>query len=287
MSLGLDQIEYLSTLRNRDFIASDVQQRLGQSKILVAGCGSTGGSIIEPLVRTGARHLVLAENGTYEVSNLNRQSMGIAHVGRNKASVHAARVRFIHPGVQVTVHDEGIQAHNVEQLVRETDLIVDGVDVTTRDGLQAKYLLHAHAKEQRKLLITGYDMAAAQLIVVHDYRQDSEQVMKGRLTPLDIVSLHPLQCCIRLIGTEQMPLEIFEELERHARHEKDFISQLAMTANLFGVLALGVILKSLAEEPLPETVYLDIWELLGSQSDEHTLSHYRQHWANRHDLHVL
>ena len=59
---------------------------LRRAVILVAGCGSIGGAVVEPLVRLGAEHLVLAEPDCYELHNLNRQHACLADVGCNKAS---------------------------------------------------------------------------------------------------------------------------------------------------------------------------------------------------------
>ena len=53
-------------LRQHGLIPPDDQQRLRTSTILIAGCGSIGGSVVEPLVRLGAENLILAEpDGTF------------------------------------------------------------------------------------------------------------------------------------------------------------------------------------------------------------------------------
>ncbi len=274
------QLDALSTLRNQDFIPPTVQQALAECCILVAGCGSTGGSLIEPLVRTGARRLILADNGSYEQTNLNRQAMTLADVGRNKAAVHGERILAIAPHCQLRLETDGIHEGNVAELVGLADIIIDGVDVTATEGLLAKLRLHQQARARRKLVITGYDMAATQHLVVHDYRRPGEPLFGGRLDEADIRALPPLSACVKLIGPDNMPLEIFEELERHQRGEKTFVSQLAMTANLFGVLALGVVLKALEGQPLPPTLTLDLWALLGeaSPADQARLARHRRHW---------
>ena len=51
------------TTRNRGFVSDAAQDRLGQLTVLVAGCGSTGGAAVEPLVRLGVQHFLLAEPG--------------------------------------------------------------------------------------------------------------------------------------------------------------------------------------------------------------------------------
>ena len=80
-------------LRNRFFISDIEQSALSDCSVLIAGCGSTGGAVVEPLVRLGVRRLIVADPGTYEVSNLNRQESTVDDVGRNKAEVAAERAR--------------------------------------------------------------------------------------------------------------------------------------------------------------------------------------------------
>ena len=61
------------TARNFHFVSSDLQKQMAQVKVLIAGCGSTGGACIEALARAGVQHFALADNGHYELNNLNRQ----------------------------------------------------------------------------------------------------------------------------------------------------------------------------------------------------------------------
>jgi hypothetical protein len=44
--------------RKADFISPASQERLARSTVLAAGCGSTGGASVEPLVRLGVRRLL-------------------------------------------------------------------------------------------------------------------------------------------------------------------------------------------------------------------------------------
>ena len=89
------------TSRNRGLIDEVEQQRLRRTPILIAGCGSIGGAVVEPLVRLGAERLVLVEPDGYELHNLNRQPAALADVGRNKAQVLAERGPVADPGAPI------------------------------------------------------------------------------------------------------------------------------------------------------------------------------------------
>src|SRR3954471_18750243 len=49
------------TTRNTPLVTPEEQERLRTATILVGGCGSVGGAAIEPLIRLGCEHLILAE----------------------------------------------------------------------------------------------------------------------------------------------------------------------------------------------------------------------------------
>lgn len=105
------------TRRNRGFVSDRAQSELSRARLLIAGCGSTGGAAVEPLVRLGAQNFVLADNGSFELNNLNRQHAVVTDIGSNKADVAAARVTAINPYAQVEVVPEGITEDNVARLV--------------------------------------------------------------------------------------------------------------------------------------------------------------------------
>jgi hypothetical protein len=56
---GREEFYAAFTARNRGLVSDDEQRQLRGAVILVAGCGSIGGAVVEPLVRLGAERLVL------------------------------------------------------------------------------------------------------------------------------------------------------------------------------------------------------------------------------------
>src|SRR3954463_11361702 len=120
------------TTRNTPLITAEEQEALRTATILIAGCGSIGGAAVEPLVRLGCEHLILAEPDGYDIANMNRQAVRLQDVGRNKAGVFAERMAEITPYATVEVHEHGITSDNVDDVTTRADLILDGVDVTTK-----------------------------------------------------------------------------------------------------------------------------------------------------------
>lgn len=255
-------------LRNSGFISSETQNKLAESVILIAGCGSIGGSTVELLVRTGARKLILADPDFYDYTNLNRQSVGYSEIGYNKAELMAEKAIWSNPNCEVEVYAEGLTQQNCPDILAKADIVIDGVDVTTHSGWEAKFTLHKEAKKNQLPVISGYDMDMTQYTIFHDYRKPDEALFKGRINEGQARELAPLDICLLLIKPENMPLGIFEELERLVNGEKDFISQLGVAANLYGVISVSMILHILNGRNFEDEVYMDMNEILNIYTEE-------------------
>jgi len=253
------------TVRNRGLISDADQARLRNATILVAGCGSVGGAAIEPLVRMGAEHLILAEPDGYDLHNINRQSVRLQDVGRNKAEVFRESIGDINPYASVSVESDGITPENVERVVREASVILDAVDVTTKPPLRAKFLLHKAAHQFHKPVIAGYDIAGLQMLLVYDYRNPSVAVMNGRIHESQIETIQPIQFLYNVIiswPVPPLPNEIIPVLRSQIRGETSGFPQIVYTCHLFGVLATRAVLDILAGRPVRAKTMIDVDNVL-------------------------
>ena len=119
-------------------IGEDGQRRLAQAAVLVAGCGALGTNIAEVFARAGIGRVVLVDDDRVELSNLQRQVlMAEADVGRPKASAVAEALAKINSQVDVSHEVTRISADNVERLIGNVDIVLDGFD-----NLPARYLVN-------------------------------------------------------------------------------------------------------------------------------------------------
>jgi hypothetical protein len=253
------------TIRNRGLIAEDDQQRLRQANILIAGCGSVGGAAVEPLVRMGAESFVLAEPDGYDLHNINRQSVRLQDIGRNKAEVFQEGMRDINPYASIVVEPHGITPENVERVVQQAAVILDAVDVTTRPPLRAKFLLHKAAKKYRRPVIAGYDIAGLQMLLVYDYRDSAVAIMNGRVHEHEIESIEPIDFLYKVIvawPVPPLPFEIIPVLRSLIRGESSGFPQIVYTCHLFGVLATRAVLDVLAGRPVRAKTMVDVNDIL-------------------------
>jgi hypothetical protein len=250
--------------RNAGFIDPAAQRRLAVATILVAGCGSTGGASVEPLIRLGVQHLVLADIGSYELSNLNRQNAFISEVGLNKAESCAERATQINPHACVDCHPEGITESNVTDLVTAADVVIDGVDVTTREGWRAKFLTHQAAAAAGIPVITGYDLAGSQYIRFYDYASVSRP-LAGRLTQADIETRDVLHLLRKVLPLRYIPLEMLEEARRTMHRPDRTVPQLVYASMLFGALASRMVVDALDGRQVRRHTCIDIHRAVGSR----------------------
>lgn len=251
------------TTRNKGVVSTGEQAVLRGATVLVAGCGSIGGAAVEPLARLGVRSFVLADPGTYEVNNLNRQSAAATDVDRNKATVAGERVAAINPHADVRVFPEGVTEKTVEELVGDCDVIVDGVDVTTMDGWRAKHLLHRVAVRRRLPLVTGWDIAGAQYVRCYDYRYVTEP-FDGAIAEADLDRLTSWQLLLRAVPLRYVPVEMLVEVRTNLGRPDYSFPQVTYVAMMFGAITSHMVVKLLAGDTVRPEVYIDVHQQIRS-----------------------
>ena len=258
MTVLRDRQQFLAEfrLRNRGLISESDQRALAEARILIAGCGSTGGAAVEPLVRAGAMRMMLVEPGRYELHNLNRQRATLDALGQNKAAWLARYAETINPYLDLEVDEAGISPQNVDPMTRSADLIIDAIDVTSMEGLHAKCALHESATVARRPVISAYDLAYRQYVSVCDYRHMRAPLggviarVRNARTPTEALS--------RLIPLSAIPFELLEEIERLQDTPGASISQLGCAADLFGALVVPLTLELLANRRVKRSYVLDL-----------------------------
>jgi adenylyltransferase/sulfurtransferase len=112
-------------------IGEDGQKKLGQSSIVVIGCGALGGIIAQAVVRAGIGRVKLVDRDLIELHNLHRQLLFNEDDVRNQLPKAVAAERHLKK-VNSSIEIEGVVADvnyaNIEKLVSGADLILDGLD---------------------------------------------------------------------------------------------------------------------------------------------------------------
>src|SRR5687768_2349808 len=105
------------------------QKKLLNAKVLCIGAGGLGCPISLYLAAAGVGTIGLADVDVVSPSNLQRQVLfGIADVGVDKVKAAARRLRDLNPDVKVVEHKTVVNSHNVLDLIKDYDIVIDGTD---------------------------------------------------------------------------------------------------------------------------------------------------------------
>jgi adenylyltransferase/sulfurtransferase len=130
------------------------QRKLEGSRIVIVGCGATGSVLSSLLVRAGVGYVRIIDRDYIEPSNLQRQVLfdeKDAAESLPKAVAARRKLQEINSTVTVDAHVEDLTPGNCEELLEETDLILDGTD-----NFETRYLLNDYAvREGRAWIYTA------------------------------------------------------------------------------------------------------------------------------------
>lgn len=114
--------------RNIGLLSEEQQEKLRNTCVAVCGLGGIGGPVAEMLCRLGIGKFRLLDNGTYELSNLNRQIYAFTDTDSAlKTDITEQFLTRINPEVQIEKYI-GINDTNSEQFLRNADVVVLGID---------------------------------------------------------------------------------------------------------------------------------------------------------------
>lgn len=127
------------------------QRKLAAARVLLVGAGGLGSPAAFYLAAAGVGRLVLADDDVVDRSNLQRQILHTeARIGVPKVDSAREALGALNPRVGIETHRVRVSADNVESLVRDVDVVVDGAD-----NFAARYLLSDACVQLGKPLVYG------------------------------------------------------------------------------------------------------------------------------------
>lgn len=127
------------------------QQALLAAKVAIIGAGGLGGPAGLYLAAAGVGHITLIDDDVVETSNLQRQiQFATTDIGIEKAGVMAKTLESLNPDVQTTAHIIRLTKENAQALLKDHDIILDGVD-----SFETRYAINEAALELGIPLVSG------------------------------------------------------------------------------------------------------------------------------------
>src|SRR5712692_4959894 len=102
---------------------------MASARVLIAGCGSGGGSVALQLAMSGIVNFTLADNDTLEPENVIRHVCGLRYVGQRKVDALADVLRDRNPKVDATALDTDLlQCDDLDDHVAAATVVVLATD---------------------------------------------------------------------------------------------------------------------------------------------------------------
>ncbi|MDO4745545.1 MAG: tRNA threonylcarbamoyladenosine dehydratase [Bacillota bacterium] len=119
--------------RTEMIIGTEAVDKIKVASVIVLGIGGVGSYVVEGLARAGVGRIVLVDNDTVDITNINRQLPALhSTIGKSKAEVMAKRVKDINPSCDV----EAIECFFMPETADDFDFsgfdyVVDAIDTVT------------------------------------------------------------------------------------------------------------------------------------------------------------
>lgn len=127
------------------------QQALERARVLLVGAGGLGSPAAFYLAAAGVGTLRLADDDVVDRSNLQRQILHAeARIGEPKVDSAAAALNALNPRTRIEPVRERITSANVERLLEDVDVVLDGAD-----NFPARYLLNDACVKLARPLVYG------------------------------------------------------------------------------------------------------------------------------------
>jgi molybdopterin/thiamine biosynthesis adenylyltransferase len=151
MHFSDDQLQRYSRHMILPEVGAEGQEKLLGAKVVMVGAGGLGSPVGYYLTAAGVGHLSIIDSDVVELSNLQRQ---IAHrterVGMPKVLSAKETFEALNPDVKVLAIQERVTQDNIENLISNSDIVVD-----CSDNFATRFLVNDACVLSKRRLVSG------------------------------------------------------------------------------------------------------------------------------------
>ena len=236
-------------------IGEEGQNQLSASTIAVFGVGGVGSHCIEALARCGVGRLILIDNDTVSLTNINRQSIAYhSTVGQYKTQVMKKRILDINPQAQILTYETFVLPDKLYPLFhsstcipgsdRPIDYIIDAIDTVT-----AKLAIVQYAKDHEIPLISSMGTGNK----LHGELFEITDITKTSVCPLCRVMRRELKkrgiAHLKVLYSKEEPLTPVMESEE-AGNRRSVPGSISFVPPVAGLLIAGEAIRELLKDHL-------------------------------------
>lgn len=197
-----------SLSRTELLIGKDALDKLAKSKVMVFGVGGVGSFTVEALARAGVGNLILVDDDTVCLTNLNRQIHATYKtISKNKVEVMKERVLSVNRNCNVETIQVFVTPDNLEEIIPDdVDYVVDAIDTVS-----AKIALAVYCEQKGIKLMSS--MGTGNKLNPADFKV--ADIYNTKVCPLAKVMRYEL----RKRGVKKLKVVYSEEMPRKPKVE--------------------------------------------------------------------
>ena len=127
---------------------------LESARVGIAGAGGLGSNCAMHLVRSGVKHITIADFDVVNESNLNRQFFFHDQIGQKKVEAIKANLLRIEPDADIRAVDIRLDASSAREIFADCGIVVEAFD-----AVDAKVMLVSAFASSGKKLVTASGLA--------------------------------------------------------------------------------------------------------------------------------
>lgn len=110
-------------------VGGEGQEKISKGKVLVIGTGGLGSPVDFYLAAAGVGTIGIIDDDVVDLSNLQRQILhSTKDIGRPKVESAKEKLLALNPDCNIVTYHERLMAHNILDIIKDYDVIVDGTD---------------------------------------------------------------------------------------------------------------------------------------------------------------
>ena len=147
------------------------QNKIANSAIAIIGMGGLGAPCALYLAAAGVGKLILVDDDSIELSNLQRQIIYQTNdLGIAKTEAAEKALLALDSDIEIAAYNCRLTQENAAQILADAEIIIDG-----SDNFETRFLVNKTAFEQNKILISGALGRFDGQVCAFDFRADNGQ----------------------------------------------------------------------------------------------------------------
>ena len=230
--------------RTELLLGTDGMERLKKASVMVFGIGGVGSHCVEALARSGVGTLILIDDDTVSLTNINRQSIALHSTeGRYKTEVMKEKIADICPEIRVRTYERFVLTDNLGDILDERpDYIIDAIDTVT-----AKLTLVCEARKRGIPIISSMGTGNK----LHPEMFEITDITKTSVCPLCKVMRKELKNRgighLKVVYSKEKPIDTSgRDTGEDAGVRRSIPGSISFTPPVAGLLIAGEVIRELA-----------------------------------------